>query len=202
MVACSHLWNEVMWWQGIYGVFCFYLLSGYLISFIINEVYIAPQGVLRYGINRLLRIYPLYWTVFFLIISINTILPDFLPFKPNNLIVMSLPGQINDWIGNLFLLYNLDAKLSVSQAWSLRVELVFYLLMILLVRRFWIVALWFLLSAVYVAYNEYSSQAFIERYTSVSGASIAFSIGSLLYYLVGLMPDIVLIFIIGSAVVF
>ena len=61
---------------GAYAVFCFYMMSGYLMSKIINEVYIDKSGPFRYMANRLLRIYPLYLTVLLLTIAVIPFISD------------------------------------------------------------------------------------------------------------------------------
>jgi len=187
MVACSHLWHGIMWWQGTYAVFSFYIVSGYLMSFIINKVYVGKHGTWRYLANRVLRIYPLYLVTFFLAVLFLILVPD-LAFKvePDPLLyenVMPRPQSMSDWIGNLTLLTPLDRPLTISVGWSLRVELVFYVLMIGLSRRFWIVCLWVALSSLYVGYMTYNGVIFIELYTSVLGASFPFSLGALIYYI-------------------
>ena len=47
MVAGSHLWSNLLWWHGAYAVFGFYLISGYLMSLVINEVYVSHHGLIR-----------------------------------------------------------------------------------------------------------------------------------------------------------
>ena len=73
--------------------------------------------------------------------------------------------------------------LTITQAWSLRVKLFYYLAMILLTRNIKIVVAWFILSVIYIFYLEYSLTPFIERYTTTLGASISFSLGALVYQL-------------------
>jgi peptidoglycan/LPS O-acetylase OafA/YrhL len=67
MVMISHLWNESAWWHGAYAVFGFYLLSGYLMTLVLNEVY-DKSHIIEYGINRCLRVFPIYW--FFLLLTL------------------------------------------------------------------------------------------------------------------------------------
>lgn len=187
MVAYSHLWVDLMWWQGAYAVFCFYLLSGYLMTVVINDVYNTQGGSLRYFANRLLRIYPIYWVVLAITIICLTSYPQFRS-QPlgNDLLfdhIMHFPKTPLEWLGSLTLLYPFDSKLSISQAWSLRIELIYYAAMLLLVRNRWVVIAWVVLSLAYILYLDDSGASFMERYNSVLGASIAFSLGSLIYYL-------------------
>src|SRR5262245_24764193 len=62
MVATWHLWPKSGYWLGPYSVFCFYLLSGYLMTLVLAHTYgFSPRGVGRFLGNRVLRIYPPYW---------------------------------------------------------------------------------------------------------------------------------------------
>ena len=187
MVALSHIWTELMWWQGNYGVFCFYVVSGYLMCFILREVYTGADGSLRYALNRALRIYPLYWAALligiFTRLFITSVENEKMTFGIIKLHGLRFPDDLSEWVSNLTLLVPYDKDgLVISQAWSLQVELIFYLLMIFLVRRFWIVVFWFVASIIWVGYLEFAEASFVQRYTSVAGGSIAFSLGAMIYF--------------------
>ena len=186
LVAYSHLFSELIWWKGTYAVFCFYLISGYLMSLILNEVYIENSDKYRYMANRALRIFPPYLAVMFLsaiaayLFSENLTqeISDTVQFKD----VISHPNGIGEWIANITLIYGLNEPLAVSQSWSLQVELVFYVAMIFLVRRFYIVIFWCVASLSYLLYLDHVDATFYERYSTIFGSSMAFSLGSLIYY--------------------
>jgi len=186
MVAFSHLWNEFMWWQGNYAVFCFYMISGYLMSKVIKEVYTDTQGAFFYSVNRLLRIYPLYITTLLLTVGAIYLFKDASTTPIGGAVTlawfMKAPKDAAEWLGNISLIYPPNSNLTVTQAWSLQVELVYYFAMLLLARNEKSVIVWTLLSIIYIAYLEYSSTSFFLRYSSILGASIAFSVGSLIYY--------------------
>ena len=80
------------------------------------------------------------------------------------------------------LIYGFDVTLLVSQSWSLREELVFYVAMIFLVRNFAVAVVWFVLSQLSVVYFLYTNAPFHEYYTTVLGSSLALSAGALIYY--------------------
>lgn len=187
MVVFSHLSPEVLWWQGTYAVMCFYVISGYLMSKILNEVYVGNNWLLRYGINRCLRIFPAYLLTLLLTVSAITFYPQVANIQFNAYMtlgeVMFMPTGFWGWAENLSLLYVGDGKLTVSQSWSLRVEIVFYFVMAFLVRRPSLVLVWFFVSLGYLFYLEASSASFMTRYMSVLGASFAFSMGALVYEL-------------------
>ena len=187
MVVFSHLWPEFLWWQGTYAVTCFYVISGYLMSKILNEVYVGKSWLLRYGINRCLRIFPAYLVTLLLTLSAIAVYPEVANIQFNAYTtlgdVMSVPTGFWGWAENLSLLYVGDGKLTVSQSWSLRVEIVFYFVMVFLVRNPLLVLAWFFVSVCYLVYLEASSASFMARYMSVLGASFAFSIGALVHQL-------------------
>src|SRR3954467_6659684 len=59
MVVLSHLGGVP---GGGYPVIGFYILSGYLMTLILQTSYgYTFKGLARYGANRFLRIYPCYW---------------------------------------------------------------------------------------------------------------------------------------------
>ena len=187
MVVFSHLWPEFLWWQGTYAVSCFYVISGYLMSKILNEVYLGKNWLLRYGLNRCLRIFPAYLVTLLLTLSAIALYPQVANIQFNAYMtldeVMSVLTGFWGWAVNLSLLYVGDRKLTVSQSWSLRVEIVFYFVMAFLVRRPLLVLVWFFVSVCYLVYLEASSASFMTRYMSVLGASFAFSMGALVYQL-------------------
>ena len=60
MVVVFHLGG--VYALGYYAVFGFYILSGYLMTFIMQNNYgYSLRGRASYALNRFLRIYPVYW---------------------------------------------------------------------------------------------------------------------------------------------
>jgi peptidoglycan/LPS O-acetylase OafA/YrhL len=173
--------------SGPYAVFCFYLVSGYLMCLILNEVYVGTENTLKYLANRALRIYPPYIAVLLLTFITISAVPELMgDIAFDTLIfrdVLSQPGNAEQWLANISLLYAPSELLAVSQAWSLRVELVYYVAMIFLVRHQSLVVVWCALSIAYVVYLEYLDASFWQRYATILGASIAFSLGALIYHL-------------------
>lgn len=185
MVAISHLWPGHLGMGGAYAVFCFYLVSGYLMSFILSEVYARPADVRFYVANRVLRIFPPYLCVAFLCFVTLAAFPSLMEARMGSGLmlssVMKMPASVTDWLGNISLLWPWDSGLLVGQAWSLRVELVFYGLMVLLARSRTVVVIWFLASLAYTVYQHALGAPFFERYTTVLGSSIAFALGAMIY---------------------
>lgn len=192
MVMLSHLWMDLNWWQGAYAVQAFYVVSGYLMTLVLNEVYTGASGKLAYVINRLLRIYPLYIAAVIAGVILLSVATRTLP--QNETMQWALTHGLRsasspaDWFGNVTLLYRWDTPLVIAQAWSLRVELVFYLLMIALTRHRWLIALWVTCSIAITAYYELQDAPFIIRYATVAGGSLAFSLGALVYHIKASFP--------------
>ncbi len=64
MVLLSHAGNPQWDQMGIYAVFAFFILSGYVVSYILDNTYLRiNNGLRKYILNRVLRVYPLYWVV-------------------------------------------------------------------------------------------------------------------------------------------
>ena len=63
MVVFQHLGKSYQ--LGAYAVFTFFVISGYLMTYILNENYgYSLRGRMKYLLNRILRIYPVYWGAF------------------------------------------------------------------------------------------------------------------------------------------
>jgi peptidoglycan/LPS O-acetylase OafA/YrhL len=186
-VAYGHLTNELIWMSTAYSVFCFYLVSGYLMSLVLNEVYIGSENTFRYLANRALRIYPPYIVVLIVTTVTVSLVPALMDIALSGLLTLGhavrLPSSGQQWFANISLLYQPAEGLAVSQAWSLHVELVYYVAMIFLVRHKSRVFLWCVLSVAYAAYLQYIDASFFERYSTILGASIAFSFGAVVYQL-------------------
>ncbi len=121
-LAIGPLWLS---WQ---AVFSFYVLSGFLMTLILNEDYgFAWSGFFRFAANRALRLLPIYYIVIgataFYIVLIGSL--DQLDGA------ITLPDTIGSWFENLSLLgltgfqYSALHRLS-PPAWSLTVEVCCY----------------------------------------------------------------------------
>ena len=164
-----------IWWEGIYAVFGFYVVSGFLMALILNEVYTGKRNIFRYVLNRVLRIYPLYLAAFVLSVLVL--------YAGMSMEYSKIPDSPKALFSNLTLLYDWDSVNTVTQSWSLRIELVFYLLMIILCRNFTITIIWFFLSVILTIYLLNQELVFSKYYNTLLGSSLAFSGGSLIYFL-------------------
>lgn len=182
LVVVSHLYTGAGQWHGPYAVFAFYLLSGYLMTAGLCEVYgFGVRGIGEFWANRLLRIFPMYLVVLILSGAALWLWPE----QARQLgSVYRLPEAVVDWWRNLTLVDLRNTKaFIVPAAWSLELEWIFYLAMpLFLSRTRWIVWVWFASSLSYTVLLLYTDAPFNVRYYSVFAVALPFSIGALLSY--------------------
>jgi peptidoglycan/LPS O-acetylase OafA/YrhL len=168
---------------GNYSVFGFYVLSGYLMTLIVQTNYgYTASGISRYALNRILRIYPTYWAavimalilIFLLGETTSTVFHDAI-FLPTNLI---------ETLKNVFLVFAHDDRpRMVPPAWALSIELVFYAAIGLgLSRSKFISCIWLAVSVGYHAVAVYLGFSFGERYFPVYAASLPFATGAVIFH--------------------
>jgi len=165
---------------GGYAVFGFYILSGYLMTFILHESYgYQFSGLIKYATNRFLRIYPMYWVSILLSCILIYVVGE--PFAQNVEKGLQYPPSIVDIIKNIFILFpTLETARLTPPAWALTIELFFYTLIGLgLSRTKRIVSIWLLLSILYhiIAYSYH-----FDRYFTVFAASLPFATGAFIYH--------------------
>src|SRR6185312_14081224 len=153
---CGAIWKFDMV-GGQVAVQSFFIISGFYMSLILNEKYIGKNNSYKLFIsNRFLRLYPVYWAVLLcmLLTTIGIaiasrghymgkfegymIVTNIFIFGQD--VVMFMGIHANN--GNLFFTSNFWATrpalwvmLFIPQAWTLGVELTFYLVAPFLVRR-------------------------------------------------------------------
>lgn len=181
MVVVTHVWPAQSFWWGIYAVYCFFLVSGFLMTLVLERTYpYSSEGLSRYAVNRVLRIYPAYLLVCALALVLIDLLPD-VAFNTSH--KLRWPDTTGRWLANFFIFGLLRDNLSlVPPAWSLNLELVYYVAMGLLLSRGRIViTLWFGASCAYTIYLLATEPSFGPRYASILGASLPFALGAMLY---------------------
>jgi len=170
---------------GGFAVYAFYIFSGYLMALVMNRRYgYDIKGIFRFYLNRALRIYPQYWLT--CLITLSVLLFGFSGFALQFHPAMRLPETIYDYIANIFILGlfpggEVIMPRLVPPAWALHVELVFYILIgLFLGRSLKIAVIWFLISAIY---HIFAVKYLWPRYSPLYAASLAFSLGCLIYHL-------------------
>lgn len=165
---CGDFFFKTM--PGPIAVQSFYIISGFYMALILNEKYTGKNSYKLFLTNRLLRLYPIYWTVLLIFVltyitlhlatgsstftglspirifdpSMNAVSIAFMVFT--NLFIF---GQdvvmflgLNPNTGNVFFTSNyalsnpqLHTFLLIPQAWTVGMELMFYLIAPFIVRR-------------------------------------------------------------------
>jgi peptidoglycan/LPS O-acetylase OafA/YrhL len=169
---------------GAFSVFGFYILSGYLMTRIMQKTYgYSLSGILRYFTNRFLRIYPLYWISILISIALILLLSEDLTKSINSAIYS--PENFYHTLQNIFIIFSIDSEPRLTPpAWALSVELFFYILIALgLSKNKTITLLWLSLSLFYTSYLIIEQANFSYRYFTLPAASLPFSIGSLIFHL-------------------
>jgi peptidoglycan/LPS O-acetylase OafA/YrhL len=193
-VVYSHLAGDGRFkYAGGYAVFGFYIISGYLMTYLMNRRYgYSKSGMQQYAINRFLKIFPVYWLI--AIVTLISLLSGFVSVHP----AMRLPSTAHEIFSNIFILGlspSFDAAgvtmaRLVPPAWALHVELCFYIAIgLFLGRSKQIAVAWFAVASVY---HAVAWGAGWERYSSLMAASLPFSVGALIFHfghrLSGLVP--------------
>jgi peptidoglycan/LPS O-acetylase OafA/YrhL len=171
IIAHSQPYHGLTFVGGPMAVEAFFIISGFYITMILNEKYLAGKGSYWLFIsNRFLRLYPFYWVVMVVTVIIALVAPNY-----NNTSVMNHLANyeaygdklsLTTWVflifshitiflqdvtlfmglnletGNLYLthsFHNTGVKvfqlMMVGQAWSISLELMFYLVAPFIVRN-------------------------------------------------------------------
>lgn len=150
LVAIGHLNGPSH--LGIYSVFGFYILSGYLMTLVMSDSYgYVLSGKIKFLFNRILRIYPPYFAAaIFSLILLKLFGNKVSEFKP----VIQVPGSLEQILQNVLLIFSIDTVPRLSPpTWALTVELCFYALICFGISRTRILTLiWVCFSVLYTIY--------------------------------------------------
>ncbi|WP_413733154.1 acyltransferase family protein [Sodalis sp. RH20] len=187
---------------GLYAVNCFYVISGYLITLILNRTYkfeFAP-----FALNRFLRLFPTYWFASITSIVIIYFANNPTTFHPS----YGLHFSFKEIISNIFMIpwafvsdniiispfqtfttpeflnFNGYMFRAVTSSWSVAVEIVCYFFLWLFVakgpKR---ACLIIIVSSMYHWYSLHHNESTIATYSPFLAAMLPFSIGSLGYFI-------------------
>ncbi|MGJ8559977.1 MAG: acyltransferase family protein [Litorimonas sp.] len=185
LVVVAHLTEGTQWTahMGFYAVFGFYLLSGFLITLILNETYKGSS--IAFFKNRVLRLYPIYFIIALFTLFVIFTFSDAEAFKNS----WSVSNRLVDYLGNIFIFpfefYDRQFRL-IPPAWSVGVELINYFLLWLIIARHKYVAICCVVLAVLYHVATYiENPAWDLRYSPFQAAILPFSIGALIYFFKG-----------------
>lgn len=181
-VVIAHLSEGVPFLShwGIFAVFGFYLISGYLITTILNETYFFRFSA--FLTNRFLRLFPIYYAVVLVSAFTIYVAPNANAFHP----AWSPQFRLVDFGGNglIFPFEFYDASFRViPPAWSIAVELINYFLLWLLVARNRTMAISALLiTLIYHIISLSTGADWGRRYFPFYAALLPFAIGACIYF--------------------
>lgn len=168
---------------GAYAVFGFYILSGYLMTFIMQRNYgYTKEGIVKYALNRFLRVYPIYWAACLLTLIIIVLLGG--AFVADFHSAMVAPDNVGGILKNIFLFFpsHGGARL-VPPAWALTVELFFYVCIGFgLSRSKTITMVWFGVSIFYTIFANIKGMSWEYKYFLIPAASLPFSTGAMIFH--------------------
>lgn len=120
---------------GHVGVPYFFVLSGFIIYHVHRNDLARPNRLANFAWRRAVRLYPMFWIISLVMLAGFIAIPSLAGER-----TITPAGLIADFL----LLPHADAILSIS--WTLRHEMIFYLLFALAIwkgaRAFWLVAIW------------------------------------------------------------
>jgi peptidoglycan/LPS O-acetylase OafA/YrhL len=178
VVVVNHVWAPAENMLGFQAVVSFYILSGYLMTKVLHEVYGTDgDGVVRFLANRALRVFPPYW----LFAGITLLLVMALPPSFSWGGMVQAPVGLLDWVSNVtFIDLTWAEGILIPPAWSLGIEVLFYIAMpLLLARSRRSVEIWAAISLLLTIALLVQDVGFGYRYYPAYAASLFFSVGAL-----------------------
>ena len=168
---------------GGYAVFGFYILSGYLRTFIMQNNYgYDRSGLAKYALNRVLRIYPIYWLACAISLILIAVFGQDITsaFHP----AIAIPDGIESILRNLFLYFpGRESPRLTPPSWALTVEIFYYVCIGLGISRSrQLTIFWFVMSVIYTLYANVAGIGWESRYFSIIAASLPFSTGAVIYH--------------------
>jgi peptidoglycan/LPS O-acetylase OafA/YrhL len=167
---------------GILSVNFFYVISGYLMTLVLNETYrFNPRN---FFVNRALRLYPSQLALCAVSLVLIWTLPQAVEFHP----LWGTP-KWSDWIGNVLIFpwsFLPDQHFRILPAtWSIAVEIWCYFFLWLFVsRRPWTAILSTILAICWQAYLFSTGANAEAHYFPVTAALLPFSCGAMSYFII------------------
>lgn len=172
---------------GHYAVHGFFILSGYLMTLIMVKTYgYSANGIGRFCLNRILRLYPTYWVI--LALSILAILWFGEENSRKYRTFMFVPENLSQWLQNLTLTYWSIFPTTVlprvsPPTWALTVEILFYVLVALGISRSRnVTTVWLLTSMAFMLTTHILGLSYGYRYDFVLAGTLAFSLGAMIFH--------------------
>jgi len=137
------------------AVFSFFIISGFYMALVLDKKYKTKNSKFLFWSNRALRIFPIYWVTlivlfvlmllkfYFHIGTADNAITHYLTYAPRTSLLGFYFDLLNFVVRNITLIINIDyirinnsvpGYLLIPQAWTLQVELLFYLVVPFLVK--------------------------------------------------------------------
>jgi peptidoglycan/LPS O-acetylase OafA/YrhL len=176
-VVVYHVYTDWIPQAGTLAVLGFFFVSGYLISKLLSETYSnRPRQFLA---NRFLRIYPAYFASALIGCILIALIPDILQATNP---ALKFPADIKEIIDNI-VIFGLSGNSSriVPPAWSLDIELNWYLIFFVLsFLKLWLRKAFLFVVLILVLFFIFPVK--YKFYGDVLGSGYAFCAGALHYY--------------------
>jgi peptidoglycan/LPS O-acetylase OafA/YrhL len=179
LVVLNHLGG--VWEIGRWAVFGFFILSGYLMTLILQGSYgYSIMGLRRYAVNRFLRIYPTYWVILILTLILSLWQGARLTAFHE---VIAIPSGTG-WLSNIALfLFRDTVPRFMPQAWALTVEVIWYGLIALgLSKNVKITWIWFAAAICYTVTINLMGLGWEWKYFHIAAGALPFSTGALIFH--------------------
>lgn len=181
---------------GSFAVYGFFILSGYLMTLVMNKRYeFTAGGIKKFLLNRFLRIYPTYWlsVLISIILLVTYGQPELQQFNEK----IQYPDSWYDILSNILIFglartgfFELSDTILSPPAWALEIELTFYIAIGLGLgkRKFALPWLYTTFASIFVArigciiFSKITHQPYGFSYGSLLYASLAFVSGSLIFH--------------------
>ncbi|MCA8882623.1 MAG: acyltransferase [Rhodobacteraceae bacterium] len=196
LVVNGHLFSN--WWAASYAVFSFYVVSGYLMTFILNETYgFSLHGFTSFWRGRLLRLLPSYWVGCLISIAlILTVAPDILQAWNYKLVLPTTAHEIFSNATMIGILHPSEGivvngvtlapttfSTLVPPAWALSIEIFFYLaLSLFFSRSAQHGAILLAFGIVYMGWSMTSAHSKYFSYFFFPAGALPFAVGILTYF--------------------
>lgn len=181
-VVATHLSEGRLFFHywGAFAVFGFYLISGYLITRVLNDTY--KFDFYTFASNRFLRLFPIYYFVAALTLAVILLVPGAKEYHS----AWTVKSNLSDVLGNALLFpfefYSATFRI-VPPTWSVGVEIINYFLLWLFIARSRLLATFTLAASLaYHLYSLHLGLAWTDRYFPAYAAILPFAVGACIFF--------------------
>ena len=165
------------------AVFCFFMLSGYLMTFVMHETYgYSSAGIRRFAVSRFFRVYPPYWAGCVMSLALIALLGNDTTRTLHRHIF--LPEHLGQILQNTFMVFGVGSPPRlVPPAWCITIQILFYIgIACGLSRTKRSTLVWFSISLFYTLFVNIAESDWTRRLTIVPLMSLPFSAGALIFH--------------------